>query len=346
MTGTLLIISGAAFLLTLGLIPLLRDLARKRSWLDLPSDRKRHTEPIPFIGGWVFFVVFWLGISAALIFIPEFKLEFAPYIAAIFLAHLLVFAGGAFDDFTSIEPPTKLLIQVASAIILWCAGLQIHTVYVPFIGSLALAWPFSLAATVFWVTLIINAVNFVDGMDGLAGGLSILTAVGLLYTSLALHINVVAVLSVLVIVIVLPFLRYNFPTATVFMGNSGSQTLGFIFALAAIYCPIKSYTVVAMFVPLLTMGVPLVEVPLTFFRRLLTGKSITRGDYGHLFHLLHRRGISKFKTVLIFWGVAAGLQIFAFTLFLFDRRIVFSILVLFMLIVAGWFLLLFRKEER
>lgn len=346
MTPVLLITALGAALLTLLLVPLLRDFAIRRNWLDQPGGRKRHDQPTPFVGGWAIFVVFWLAIAVILIYDPVFRSELGPKIGAIFLAHFLVFASGAIDDFKSISALPKLLVQATAAVVLWCADLQIGTIYIPFTGSVALAWPWSLTATIFWVVIIINAVNFVDGMDGLAGGLSVLTALGLLYTSIALHINVVAVLSVLVIAIVIPFLRFNFPKASIFMGDSGSQTLGFVFALAAIYCPIKSYTVVAMFVPLLTMGVPLAEVPITFFRRLLTGQSIMRGDYGHLFHLLHRRGISKFKTVLIFWGVAGSLQIFAFTLFLFDRRIVFSILVLFMLIVAGWFLLLSRKEER
>ena len=346
MSLTLLVIALAAALLSLIILPVLRDVAIRHNWLDLPHGRKRHDQPTPFVGGWVIFGVFWVALAAMLVFDPVFRSELGSRIWAIFVAHLLVFASGVIDDFKSISALPKLLVQATAAVVLWCADLQIGTIYVPFIGSLGLAWPLSLAATIFWVVIIINAVNFVDGMDGLAGGLSVLTALGLLYTSIALHIDVVAVLSVLIVATTIPFLRYNFPRASVFMGDSGSQTLGFVFALAAIYCPIKSYTVVAMFVPLLTLGVPLIEVPVTFIRRLLTGQSIMRGDYGHLFHLLHRHGISKFKTVLIFWGVAASLQIFAFTLFLFDRRIVFSILVLFMLIVAGWFLLLSRKEER
>lgn len=346
MVVTLLLIAVSAFLLTLAITPPLRDFARRRDWLDVPRGRKRHAEPTPFVGGWVIFGVFWIGMVAALLALPDFGQEFKPYLVPILAAHAVVFVGSLIDDFVNLRARFKFAIQMTAAVIIWSGGLQIDTIYIPFYGSIELLWPVSLLATTLWLILIMNAMNFVDGMDGLACGLAALTAVGLLYTSIALDILVVKVVAILVIAVTLGFLRYNFPKASTFMGDSGSQSLGFIFAVAAIYCPIKSYTVVAMFVPLLTLGVPLAELTLTFFRRLLTGKPIARGDLRHSFHLLQIRGVSKLKIVLVFWGVAATLQIFAFTLFLFDRRIVFSILVLFMLIVAGWFLLLSRKEER
>ncbi len=264
----------------------------------------------------------------------------------VFFAHLLVFLGGVVDDFADLRARYKLLIQLTAAVILFAGDLKIDTIYVPFVGSYPLTSYLSLTATVLWVLLIINAVNIIDGLDGLAAGLSIIAAIGMLYSALALKIPVVAVISVILLSVLLGFLRYNYPTASVFMGDSGSQSIGFLFAVSAIYCPIKSYTVVAMFVPLLTLGVPLIELAISFLRRLVTGKSILRADLGHLFHRLQDWGFDRTRTVAIFWSVAAALQIFAFTLFLFDRRVVFSILVLFMLIVAGWFLLLYRKEER
>ncbi len=346
MVAAMSLIAVSAFLLTLAITPPLRDFARRRNWLDIPRGRKQHPEPTPFVGGWVIFGLFWSGLAAALLTMPEFAQEFGPYLVTIFAAHTVVFVGSLIDDFVALRARFKFAIQVTAAIILWSGGLQIDTIYVPFYGSIELLWPLSLLATTMWLILIMNAMNFVDGMDGLACGLATITAVGLLYTSVALNILVVKVMAILVIAVTLGFLRYNFPRASTFMGDSGSQSLGFIFAVAAIYCPIKSYTVVAMFVPLLTLGVPLAELVLTSLRRLLTGKPITRGDLRHSFHLLQIRGVGKVKIVLIFWAVAATLQIFAFTLFLFDRRIVFSILLAFMLIVAGWFLLLSRKEER
>jgi UDP-GlcNAc:undecaprenyl-phosphate GlcNAc-1-phosphate transferase len=131
----------------------------------------------------------------------------------------------------------------------------------------------------------------------------------------------------------------------VFLGDSGSQSLGFIFAVLAIYSPIKSYTVVAMFVPLLALGVPLIELGISFLRRLLAGKSVVVADRGHLYDLLLQRGWSAGATVLLFCGIALALQTFVFALFLFDRRIVFSILVLFMLVTATWFWRRVRRRE-
>ncbi|MFH2054641.1 MAG: MraY family glycosyltransferase, partial [bacterium] len=160
-----------------------------------------------------------------------------------------------------------------------------------------------------------------------------------------LEVPVVAVLSVILIAVLLGFLPFNFPRASVFLGDSGSQSLGFIFAVTAIYCPIKSYTVVAMFVPLLALGVPLLELGTSFARRLLSGQSVVKADRGHLYDLLLRYTHQAPRAVMIFCGVALALQVFVFALFLFDRRIVFSILVAFMLIIAAWFWHLTRQED-
>ncbi len=335
---------GAA--VTFLLIPPLRKLALARNWLDRPQGRKLHSQPTPFVGGWAIFAGFWAAFLSCLVVAPELREEVGPRLAPIFFAHLIVFLGGVVDDFFDLKAWYKLLIQLAAAVVLFAADLKVDTIYVPFVGSFPLSWPLALLATILWLFIIVNALNVIDGLDGLAGGLSVIAAIGLLYTALALQIPLVVTISIIAISITLAFLCFNFPRATVFLGDSGSQSIGFIFAVAAIYCPIKSYTVVAMFVPLLTLGVPLLELATSFGRRLITGKSVVRGDSGHLYHVLQRLGWGSRLTVVVFWSVAAVLQVFVFTLFLFDRRIVFSILVLFMLIVAGWFLLLSRKEER
>jgi UDP-GlcNAc:undecaprenyl-phosphate GlcNAc-1-phosphate transferase len=345
MTLILLAVAGGAFAVIYVVLPMLIKLSHRFGFLDRPRGRKRHETPTPFTGGWSIFIVFWLGLLICVRLLPELGNEFRHYLPSFFVAHALVFAGGVVDDFVSLRAPVKLLIQIAAASILFSSGLRIDTIYIPFSGSYLLG-NLSYPATILWVLLIVNALNIVDGLDGLAAGLSIIGAIGLLYTAIRLQIPVVAALTVILIAVLLGFLRYNFPNARIFMGDSGAQSIGLIFAVAAIYCPIKSYTVAAMFVPLLTLGVPLIELAVTFFRRLSTGRSVVRGDFGHLFHLLPRRGIGKVKTVMMFWGVALILQIFVFTLFLFDRRIVFSILVLFMAVIAGWFLFLLKREEQ
>jgi UDP-GlcNAc:undecaprenyl-phosphate/decaprenyl-phosphate GlcNAc-1-phosphate transferase len=344
-TLTLLGVAAGTVVLSYLTMPVLIRLSFRLGFLDRPLGRKRHASPTPFTGGWSIFIFFWLGLLLCVRLLPELRNEFGHYLPAFFVAHALVFVGGVIDDFVSLRASIKLLIQIAAASILFFAGLKIDTIYVPFSGSYLLgdlAYP----ATVLWVLLIVNALNIVDGLDGLAAGLSIIGSIGLLYTAMRLQIPVVVALTVILIGVLLGFLRYNFPNARVFMADSGAQSIGLVFAVVAIYCPIKSYTVTAMFVPLLTLGVPLIELATSFFRRLLTGKSVVRGDFGHLFHLLSRRGVSKVKTVMMFWGVALALQIFVFTLFLFDRRIVFSILVVFMAVIAGWFLFLLKREEQ
>lgn len=345
MSLKLLLVGLGAFVATLLVTPLVIRLSHRFDFLDRPQGRKRHLQPTPFTGGWVIFVLFWLGLLASNMLVPELRSEWQRYLPSVFVAHALIFAGGVVDDFTDLRASLKLIIQVVAATVLFAAGLKIDTIYVPLSGSFMLG-DLSYPATVLWILLLVNAVNLVDGLDGLAAGLSVIGAIGMLYTAGRLQIPAVAALSAVLIAVLLGFLRYNFPHARIFMGDSGAQSIGLAFAVMAIYCPIKSYTVVAMFVPLLAMGVPLIELISSLVRRLSSGKSVVRGDFGHLFHLLTRRGISKVMTVMIFWGVALALQIFVFTLFLFDRRIVFSILVAFMAVIAGWFLFLLRREEQ
>ncbi len=325
--------------------PLIR-FSKRMGLLDSPVGRKRHPEPTPYTGGWLIFVGFWLGLVVFLLTDREFAIELRSYLPYIAVAHLLIFLGGVIDDIKDLSAFTKLAIQLAAVTVLYLGNLSINTIYVPFTGSFLLSPTLSYLITAFWLLAIINAINVIDGMDGLAAGLSILAAVGLLYTAIALRIPVVAAIATIVIAVLAAFLRFNFPPARIFLGDSGSQSVGFIFAVIAIYCPIKSYTVVAMFVPLLALGVPLLEFAFTFFRRLLTGRPVMKADLGHVYHFLRRHGFSQVHTLLMLWGVAAALQVFVFTLFLFDRRIVFSILVLFMLIIAGRFRQLFKREAR
>lgn len=339
-----LIAGACGFVVTLLLIPPLRFLSKRYGWLDRPGAHKRHNTPTSFAGGWAVFVGFWVAVLVAGKLAPEFAHDLGIYLPGVFLAHLVIFAGGVVDDFVKLSAWIKLAVQITAVIILISAGMRITTIYIPFTGSYLLG-DLSYPATVIWVLLIVNAVNIVDGLNGLAAGLSLATCVGLLYTGLALHVTVIVGISILLAAVLLGFLKFNFPRASVFLGDSGSQSIGFIFSVAAIYFPIKSYTVVAMFVPLLSLGLPLLELAASFMRRLVTGKSVVMPDYGHLFHLLLRRGFSKSMTVLVFCGVAMALQVFVFALFLFDRRIVFSILILFMLGTAAWFLHVSRQED-
>jgi UDP-GlcNAc:undecaprenyl-phosphate GlcNAc-1-phosphate transferase len=299
---------------------------------------------VPFTGGWAVFAGFWSGLLLAYLLVPELEAEWRLWLPGFFLAHLMIFTGGLIDDFVELSAWVKLLIQISATLVLISYGLRIDTIYVPFTGSFLIG-DLSYPVTILWVLLIVNAVNVIDGLDGLAGGLGLITALGLLYTGIVLQVPVVAVFSVILIAVLIGFLPFNFPRAALFLGDSGSQSLGFVFAVVAIYCPIKSYTVVAMFVPLLALGVPLLELATSFLRRLLSGRSVVKADRGHLYDLLLVRVRSSARAVGIFCGAALALQVFLFALFLFDRRIVFSILVAFMLMTAAWFWRLTRQED-
>lgn len=342
-TAILIVSALLACIVTIGLTRLLRRLALKLGWVDIPGGHKHHEQPVPFVGGWSATLGIWAGVFFAYSQLPELENGLSPHLPGLFLAHLVILAGGIADDFKAQGAFTKLLLQAAAALILVLSGLHIDTIYVPFTGSYLLG-DLTYPATILWVWLIVNAVNVVDGLDGLASGLTLITSIGLLYTGVVLSVPVVVAISVVLIGSLLGFLPFNFPRATVFLGDSGSQSLGFAIAVMAIYCPIKSYTVVAMFVPLLALGVPLIELGTSALRRLATGQPLFKAERGHLFYRLARRQSSTL-TVVVFCAIALALQVFVFALFLFDRRIVFSILVAFMLIIAAWFWHLTRQED-
>ena len=212
MTPTFLFIALGVFLVSLATMPLLIKVSHRFGFLDRPRGRKRHASPTPFTGGWAIFVLFWLGLLTAIWLLPELRAELGHYLLPLFAAHLLVFVGGVIDDFISLRAPFKILIQVTAATILFAAGLKIDTIYVPFSGSFLLG-DLSYPATVLWVLLIVNALNIIDGLDGLAAGLSIIGAIGLFYTAMILHIPAVSLLTIVLMAVLLAFLRYNFPTA-------------------------------------------------------------------------------------------------------------------------------------
>jgi UDP-GlcNAc:undecaprenyl-phosphate GlcNAc-1-phosphate transferase len=198
---------------------------------------------------------------------------------------------------------------------------------------------FSLLITVLWVVGLTNSVNLIDGLDGLAGGVSCIGAatiaiVGNLYNIGAALIFAYALLGFLPV-----FLWYNRYPARIFLGDSGSLQIGYYFAVLSLMVPLKSFTAAALYLPLLALGVPIIESSVSVFRRVLNRRSPMQADRRHLFHYLALAGLSPRQIVLIFWLVSAVFGLFSLAMFFWDRILVFTFLVLFMVVISGAFLI-------
>ncbi len=189
---------------------------------------------------------------------------------------------------------------------------------------------FSYPVTFVWCLLIINAFNLIDGLDGLAAGLSVIASLALLGVGIFLEVKLISFISLGVIGACLGFLRYNYPPARVFMGDSGSQYLGYIFAAEGVICPIKSYTTLALFIPLLALGLPIFETFFSFFRRTLNNKRFYHADNRHLFHFLLGKGLSQKLTIWIFYIISIILTIITWAILVRENKLVFSFLLSFL----------------
>jgi len=319
--------------LALALTPLVRSFARWAKIVDLPSERKIHKEPVPLLGGVAIFLSFNLAIFLAMLFD---KTLFAESILrrwpALFICQVIVLSFGIFDDIKRLEPWAKLVLQIIAGIVIALFGFGITAIANPFTGRMIelgfLAVPF----TVFWLVLIANALNLVDGLDGLAAGTSIIAAATIFGLSF-LNQNIgVGIASVALAGSALGFIRYNFHPAKIFLGDSGSLLLGFLLAVFSIQGSSKGATLVAVLAPVLALGLPIMETLLSMIRRFLRsihlvdystkngsvralyfrGIPLFKADKDHIHHRLLKLGYSHRKAVALLYGICIALSLMAF----------------------------------
>lgn len=326
--GALPALCAAALAAILFLMPAVIALCRRWGLYDYPNVRKRHTVPTPRLGGLGIAAGIFLAFFLASWFWPELLADLAPQMPGIIWAGLLVLALGLYDDLVGAPAYLKLGVQALAALLLCLWDFKFGTVYVPFVGRIGLG-VLSVPVTVVWIVTVTNSLNLIDGVDGLAAGVAaigggFLTVIGLLWS-----IPHVAVLGAVIVGVTIGFLRFNYPPARVFMGDSGALFLGFLFAVASVSVPIKTLTVVTMALPLLAVGIPLVELLISTIRRLARGRSPLRADRLHWHHLLLRRGWSTKRLIWTYYGIAFGFGLFVPALHLVDRYYVLPIFILF-----------------
>lgn len=225
-------------------------------------------------------------------------LEYKRHATGLAIGLTLIAFVGIFDDVWRLPAVLKLAVQVVSAIVVYCFGLGVHAVDLPFFPVIHLGW-MGLIFTVVWIVFIVNAVNLIDGLDGLAGGVVLFAAVVNFIAALASGATAVAVLMVTVVGAVSGFLIFNWYPAKIYLGDGGAYSLGFILAMSGLLAPAqKVATGVGLLVPMLAVGLPIIDTILTVIRRLLNDRGVFSADRGHLHHVLLDAGISHKRVVL------------------------------------------------
>lgn len=304
---TILTIFSIALMLSLVLSPLAGRLGKRLGALDMPDDRKVHGRPIPRTGGVAIFIVFFLTLIICSFFNTKISNLLVLDRQRIFLLSgaFICFGIGLFDDFHRLGPKIKFGFQIVAASIAYLGGTHIGGFNLLGI-YIKVGW-LSYFMTVFWFILFINAVNLVDGLDGLAGGVVVFASLVMVILSI-LRIDFFTALMFTVLAgSVLGFLRYNFNPATIFLGDGGSYFLGYAVAGLSIMGLVKSQLGAAMLIPLLALGIPLFDTILSPLRRFVRGRKLFRPDNGHFHHRLMAMGLTTKKVVLIIYMLTFSL---------------------------------------
>lgn len=302
----------AALIVSFAVTPLVRMLARKVGAIDDPNrdDRRMHTSPTPRLGGLAIFAGF---IASYLVFG-----ELSPVVTGILIGGVILVVVGAIDDTLSLPWWIKLIGQTAAALTPVAFGLRadVFTNPIPFFGGETINLGlFNIPVTVLWIIAITNSVNLIDGLDGLAVGVSGIASFSMLIIALATGNPVAALLTAALTGGCLGFLPYNFNPARLFMGDSGALFLGYILSCVSILGFFKFYAVISFAVPFLILGLPIFDTAVAFFRRLAKGQNpLSTPDRGHVHHRLIDMGFSQKQAVAILYSVSAVLGLSAVVL--------------------------------
>ncbi len=222
------------------------------------------------------------------------------------------------DDLKDLPPIVKLIAQIIVAIIVVSFGLKIENINIPFLYKIGLPNAFSIILTIGWIVGITNAINLIDGLDGLSSGIALISCVSMLIIFALNESPIIAILLITALAGALSgFLPFNFNPAKTFMGDAGSNFLGYCLAVISIFGVAKTYTLVVIVAPLIVLGLPVLDTVIAIIRRLVKGKSIKaimKPDKGHLHHTLLKIGFTQREAVFIMYAITAALGLFTIVL--------------------------------
>jgi UDP-GlcNAc:undecaprenyl-phosphate/decaprenyl-phosphate GlcNAc-1-phosphate transferase len=294
-----------------------RDYAIRWGWASGPQlERDIHTTSVPRLGGIAIYASFVLIAGLAIVSAKHEVIGLllpARTLLSILIAGTVIFLLGVYDDLRGVGPYWKFGVQTVAALMLYGGGIGIRELELFSSGHLLRA-ALGLPLTVVWVLLITNAFNLIDGLDGLAAGSAFFSTAVLFVCSLFVSNVAVTLLTIALAGVILGFLRFNFYPASIFMGDSGSMFVGFILAALALCGSQKAPTMVAVAIPVIAFGFPIVDVVLAVSRRFLSGKPLFDGDRNHIHHKLLNRGLSQRGAVLSLYGVTAAFALMSLIL--------------------------------
>lgn len=291
----------ASFLLT----PYIKQLAVKIGAVDKPDKRKVHTQVMPRLGGLAIYLATMLAIVCSIPITRD--------LLGILLGGTWIVIVGVLDDKYSLPARVKLAGQVIAAVILVAFDVKIEWLNNPFGGYFYLEY-LSIPFTVFWVISFINVVNLIDGLDGLAAGVSGIASITVILVAVHQGYFPVATLTAALAGGIIGFIHYNFNPATIFMGDTGSMFIGYMLAAISIFGAVKSAATIALLVPAIALGLPIMDTAFAILRRYSNGRPIFQPDKGHLHHRLLAMGLSQRQAVLLMYGISIVLCLAAFVL--------------------------------
>ena len=297
-----------AFMIALGmaliLTPAVIAFARQTGALDKPDARKVHVRPIPRIGGIGIYAAFMASILVQLIF-ADVTPEFMTSLIGLMIGGTIIVAIGIIDDYCDLPAKVKLLGQIfAAAVLVIGFDVRIDVITDQFGDYIYLEF-LAIPATIFWVVGLTNTVNLIDGLDGLAAGVSSIAAVTIFLVAMEEGIPFVAMVTAALAGAAVGFLYYNFNPARIFMGDTGSMFLGFMLAGISVVGAVKSAATIALIVPILALGLPILDTTFAIVRRARNHRPIFKPDKGHLHHRLLAHGFTQKQAVLLMYVVSA-----------------------------------------
>lgn len=323
-----------ALLVSLAVTPVMVRLAPRLHLLDKPGPRKVHIKPIPRVGGW--------GIAIGAMVAVLFWYPPVPVSVAFLVGAGILLVGGALDDHGNLPPVTKLLVQLTASIpVLVYAGLVMNTV--PLFGDFMLPTAVALPLTVLGLVACTNATNTSDGLDGLAAGVTVLSLVGILTLAYQVDAAEVLVITAATIGGLVGFLRYNTYPATVFMGDAGSQFLGFAVGFLGLALVHSSPGTLSPWLLLLLVGLPVVDLLIVTVRRIRHGHHPFHPDKTHLHHRLMALGFSHARAVGATYSLHASFVFFGVALQSSEQWVILLVFGLHMVLIYGFLSLAERR---
>ena len=323
MWGNIAISFLLAFIVAFMVTPYSIKIAKKIGAIDIPKDdRRMRKKTMPKLGG----VAVITGFAISLIYLISVmsieqsinlfdENQYLKKLIGLGLGVIIIAITGILDDTKTLKPLQKLFGQLLAAIVAVVFGIKIGGIEIPYINNLGISYEFSAIATVIWIVVITNAINLIDGLDGLSSGIALISCVSLLIIFALNDSPMIAILIITSLIgALVGFLPFNFSPAKTFLGDTGSNFLGYVLSIVSILGVAKTYTAVVIALPMLVLGLPIFDVTWAIIRRIIKGKSIKaifQADKGHLHHRLVMNGFSQKQAVLVLYVVSAALGLFA-----------------------------------